>query len=134
VVHGGLDGYSRYVTYLRSPTNNRSSTVLNLFLQSVDKYNRLINYRYGIPNRVRGDLGTENVLVCQFMENTMGDNRGSYIGGRSVHNQRIERLWRDLFSTTRSKYYNLFSHLEEQNLLNIEDNMHLACYTKTTWD
>ena len=31
VIHGGIDGYSRLITYLRVCTNNRSGTVLNVF-------------------------------------------------------------------------------------------------------
>ena len=35
VIHGGIDGYSRLVTYLKVAPNNLSSTVLSAFLQAV---------------------------------------------------------------------------------------------------
>ena len=41
--------------------------------------------------------GGENILVCRYMVMYHGVGRGSHIAGSSVHNQRIERLWRDVY-------------------------------------
>ena len=85
----GIDGYSTVVTYLKVATNNTSQTALSDFLEGVSSY--------GLPLRVRTDRGGENALIAEYMVQQRGAGRGSIIMGRSVHNQRIERLWRDLF-------------------------------------
>lgn len=70
-----------------------------------------------ISSHVRSDKGVENGKVCLYMIRMCGTGRHSHIAGSSTHNQRIERLWRDVFRCVASTFYSLFYHLEEQHLL-----------------
>ena len=78
VIHGGIDGYSRIPVFLVVNTNNLSCSVLQAFQRAV--------LHWGIPERVRSDKGGENVGVAEYMLSHKGI--GSFIAGRSVHNQR----------------------------------------------
>ena len=118
-MHGGIDGFSRRIVYLEASTNNSAQTVLNLFLQAT----RIC----GWPSRVRSDQGGENVDVARAMIMCRGIGRSSHIAGSSVHNQRIERLWRDTFRCVCHVYYSLFYRLEESGLLNPTNDIHLIC-------
>lgn len=93
--------------------NNRAETVTNLFTRAIEEY--------GLPSRVPSDKGGENVDVSMYMlEHPLcGPGRGSMIVGCSVHNQRIERLWRDVYEGVLYIYYHLFYHLEECGVLDL---------------
>ncbi|RXN38427.1 hypothetical protein ROHU_001117 [Labeo rohita] len=54
VIHGGIDGYSRLVVFLKASDNNRSNTVFDSFVDAIGKH--------GLPSRVRCDNG-EVVLL-----------------------------------------------------------------------
>ena len=116
-VHCAIDGYSRLVTYLCCSTSNTARTTLRFFVKA--------GQQYGFPSRVRSDFGGENIDISQFMGLVRGANRGSHLTGRSVHNQRIERLWRDVFSECLSVYYHLFYYLENSGILDCDNSLHL---------
>ena len=94
ITHGGIDGYSRLILYLKCASNIRCATVYQSFLEAVEKYH--------LPSRVRSDQGGENVLVAQHMIQNRGADRNSMIVGSSVHNQRIERPWKDVHKSVTS--------------------------------
>jgi len=64
VVHAFVDGHSHMITAMHASNNNRTITVLDLFLDGV--------CLYGLPSRVQGDHGVENIQVAAFMEHHCG--------------------------------------------------------------
>ena len=129
VIHGAVDGYSRLPLYLKASSNNKASTVLTWFLEAVREY--------GLPSRVRCDKGGENTMVSQFMLNhpARGPGRRSCITGRSVHNVRIERLWRDLYNGCICYFYELFGLLEQADCLDPSNSIDIFAlhYTYLPW-
>ena len=92
------------------PRGVQVNTVLQCFLDAVRSL--------GLPSRVRCDRGGENVMVSEFLLNHPGH-------GRSVHSQRIERLWRDLLTGCISLFYDLFYTLEDTGVLCPSNNADL---------
>ena len=109
VVHGGIDGFSRRVVYLHASDNNSADTVSNLFRAAVGQC--------GWPSRVRSDRGGENIDVARLMVTVRGTGKRSHLVGSSVHNQRIERLWRDTFRCVCRFFYFLFYEMEDLGIL-----------------
>ena len=122
VVHGGIDGFSRTIVYLHCSTNNRSSTVLSAFTNAVSKY--------GIPNQVRSDRGGENVRVWQYMFEQC-NSQSAVLVGSSTHNERIERLWRDVYRCVGVLFADLFREMENDGILSSLDELDLFCLHTT---
>ena len=105
--------------------NNLAKTVLKRFAGAT--------LQYGIPTRVRADHGSENVLVKDFINsyhrarNPENTTVKYFIAGKSVHNQRIERYWRELNRLLHSKYIGIFTFLESEYGLSRDSNTNLAC-------
>ncbi|TRY64659.1 hypothetical protein DNTS_034852, partial [Danionella cerebrum] len=104
MIHGAIDGYSRLITYLNGNTDNCASTVLSQFVQAMCLYG----------------LSARNLQVALFMSLMQGILHNSHITGESVHNQRIKRLWRDVFFHVLQSFYSL----EDSELLDPGNDVH----------
>ena len=102
-------------------------TLLSLFREAV--------YTYGFPSCVRIDQGGENVDVSMFLltHPMRMPGRSLVIVGKSVHNQRIENLWRDVYQGVLGFYHGLFKHLEVVSALDPNDEIHLFVFTSSTF-
>ena len=97
--------------FLQCSNTNEAATVLKLFEEAVD--------RYGLPSRIRIDKGGENTDIAMYLltHPLRGPGRSTVIAGKSVHNQRIERMWRDVFQGVLTFYRELFYHMEDLGIL-----------------
>lgn len=67
VIHGGIDGSSRLIVYMKCTTNNAASTVLSLFEAAISAY--------GCPQSIRSDLGGEMWMCGATCSNCMETHR-----------------------------------------------------------
>lgn len=107
------------ITYLKCSNKNRAETVTEYFIRA--------SHEYGVPSRVCSNRGGENVGIWRFMEEVRGSGRHSYIAGQSVHNTRIERLWKDVHSSVSSTFTQVFEEMEEQHYLNADNETDMYC-------
>lgn len=105
------------MTGIRASDNNRAWTVFDMFLTAV--------IRYGVPSRIRGDRGKENVAVSIFMILWRGQNRASFMWGSSTHNTRIERLWVEVGTQFARRWRAFFLNLERFHGLKRDNSHHL---------
>lgn len=98
-------------------TADTADTVLEQFVRGVNVY--------GLPSRVRSDYGMENFKVAEFMLEQRGLGSGSIITGSSVHNCRIERSHRDVYSGVLCFFARTFAHLEDLRVLDPLNELHL---------
>ena len=108
VVHAAIDGFSRVIPYIKCADNNRASTVLDVFCNGVTQF--------GLPERVRSDHGGENIHVWRYMLDTHNGDHQCVITGCSTHNERLERLWRDVHRSL-SHFQDTFRDLESEGVL-----------------
>ena len=119
VLHHGIDGFSRLVVLGRFSDNNRASTVHQLFMEAVDKYQ--------YPFRVCTDYGGENVEVWQSMVAKWGEDSGSVVVGSSVHNQRTERHNRSVNENVIERYKQIFYRMEAEGILDPDNPTDIFC-------
>lgn len=86
VTYGVVDGFSHELIALKCCPNNTAVVILNALVSSTGFIS------YGLPELIRADGGMENVAVGRLINALNGPNH--FLVGRSVHNVRIERLWR----------------------------------------
>ena len=90
-INGCIDGFSRRLIWLEAyKTNNDPRVIAGYFIDAVIKAE-------GCPERLRVDLGTENVIVAdmqRYLHLTEDQPETvNVIFGPSTGNQRIERWW-----------------------------------------
>ena len=110
ITHVCIDGKTKLLIYASyCNNNNKADTVMSFFQKGVEEW--------VLPSRVRCDCGMENVYVGQDMIDHRGQGRGSIITGSSVHNSRVERAHRDIYSGVQAFYAHIFEAMEDEAFL-----------------
>ena len=118
IIHGGIDGFSRTIVFLKCSDNNRATTLLDCFTKATQMYD--------MPHKVRTDCGGENTEIWRTMIQHYS-SPSAVLTGSSVHNERIERLWRDVTRSVSSVFIEAFHHLEGQGKLDPLNRVDVFC-------
>ena len=81
--------------------------------------------RFRVATRIHTHHGTENVAVARAMLEIKGAETNPVLTERSVHNQRIERLWVDFGAQVIHYFRDIFHHLESCCNLDPLNELHL---------
>lgn len=126
-VHGAIDGYSRRILWLHACNSNKKPEyIAKQYLDFIKEIN-------GVPVRVYGDRGTENVIVRDFQyalrwnDQDPFQGQSSFVYVSSNRNVRIERFWRSLREMCGNTWINYFKDLCDLEVLDTSDNIHLEC-------
>ncbi len=80
---------------------------------------------FKVPSRLRTDKGGENVGLCGDTWRRLEEKEDLHTF--SVHNCRIERLWRDVRSNVLATFSTIFLSLENTGVLDPENETDLFC-------
>ena len=119
VIHGAIDGFSRKILYLCCANNNKATTVVSYFSHAASMF--------GLPDKIRSDKGGENVDVWRYVLRYHDMDPTYIIVGSSTHNERIERLWGDVFRCVGQIFYSMLYSLEEEGFLDPLNDIDLFC-------
>ncbi|XP_066924268.1 uncharacterized protein [Clytia hemisphaerica] len=126
-IHGAIDGFSRRILWLKVAASNKDPAVVsNFYLETV----RTLS---GVPRKVVGDRGTENVFIAasqRFLrraDNDQSAGERSFKYGRSVTNQRIEAWWSMLRRTCTNWWINFFRSLIDDDIFDTSNIIHCEC-------
>ena len=118
VTFGAIDGYSHKVIALKCYTDNKAVTLLRAYCSCPGIQAN------GFPEFKRGDYGGENVAIARCL-NSIHQEIGRFLFGKSVHNQRIERLWGDVHTQVTRSY--------RDRILDWETNLGLELLPENIW-
>ena len=104
-IHGGIDGYSRRVLWLRVTRSNNSPDNIACF------YLNAVNTAGGCPVELITDLGTENSIVAGI-QSFFRDNTEAHRYVSSPRNQRIEGWWSQFCKQRSCWWRHFFKELE----------------------
>lgn len=116
-INGCIDGYSRYIVWLEANfTASDPKVVGGYFMKTVEMLN-------GFPEFIRGDRGTENVVVEQLqtvLHETINDRNATdhFKYGRSTANQRIESWWSFLRKQCTEFWIAFFHQFRQDGIFN----------------
>jgi hypothetical protein len=126
-VHGGIDGFSRRILWLRVCESNKNPAyIADFYLNYLQEIN-------GVPKLVCADLGTENCLV-RDIQRVLRDADDDHLSGTasfryvpSPHNIRIERFWSYLKKAHGIFWINLFQDLSDIIIVDFSNPLHIQC-------
>lgn len=119
-IHGGIDGFSRKLLWLKvARSNNSPNNIASFYLNCVCELG-------GCPVELITDLGTENGLAASI-QSFFRDNADAHRYVPSPRNQRIESWW-SFYSKNRSGWWrNFFGDLEFQGIVDSSSEVSMEC-------